>query len=206
MFKKQIEKIKKWYRALPDQKKYIEFVTALLTVPVLLTVLISNVSNINNKKQTEEKKTTPVITEKIVVVTAPIEKPVITDDPISTPSTIMTVTNKICKKEVGPVKIASPNEDEVIVNDQVCIQITHDSNNYCPVIWSYRIGKSDWSDYTDKEICLYNLGVGPKSLEVRIKSEQSEDEITLIRDFYYKSKEAPTATSALTPTVTTIEE
>ena len=44
-----LEKIKKWYRNLPDKKRYLEFITALLTIPVLLTVLWSNLNNLQQK-------------------------------------------------------------------------------------------------------------------------------------------------------------
>ena len=46
-----IDRIKSWYRALPDKKRYIEFVTALLTVPVLITVLISNFNSLKNNEK-----------------------------------------------------------------------------------------------------------------------------------------------------------
>ena len=74
MFEECWEKIKKWYRAMPDKKRYIEFITALLTIPVLLTVLITNLSNIrqNNNKPiaipTVAQQPTAV-PEKIIIVT-----------------------------------------------------------------------------------------------------------------------------------------
>ncbi len=64
------QRIKKWYKALPDQKKYIEFVTALLSIPVLLTVLLINLSNLNNKK---EPTLTPISKEKVIVITTSVQ-------------------------------------------------------------------------------------------------------------------------------------
>ena len=58
-----MEKFKKWlkkalfsYRALPDKKQYVEFFTALLTVPMLLTVIILNFNNLQGANKKEEPK------------------------------------------------------------------------------------------------------------------------------------------------------
>lgn len=189
MFKDALEKIKNWYRGLPDKKRHVEFITALLTVPVLLTVLISNLGNINRDKKNQMTPTPLAPTEKIIVV-QPSGLPV-------SPSP----TNPECKKEVGPVKITSPAEGQLVNNNPVCLQISYQSEEYCGAVWSYQIDNSDWSEFTDKAICIYNLSPGPKELELRVKSSVSDDEVTLIRNFYYKSKEAPTPTSIpnLTP-------
>ena len=172
------------------QKRHVEFFTALLTVPVLLTVLMINLANINRDKK--EPTPTPAPTEKIVVVTNPVT-------PVASGSPILTPTTPECKKEVGPVKITSPAEGQLVNTNPVCLQVSYQVSEYCSVVYSYRIDNGDWSDYTDKQICLYNLEVGPKALELKVKSSQSDDEVTLIRNFYYKSKEAPTPTPSLTP-------
>lgn len=185
------EKIKVWYRELPDKKKYIEFVTALLSVPVLLSVLLINLSNLNKKN---EPMPTPTPKEKVIVVTSPVN-PTISVSPTLTPTSIPE-----CKKEVGPVKINRPAENELVTTDKVCIDIGYKTGEYCSVVWSYRMDSADWSGFTEKEICIQNLTPGPKELEVRVKSSQSDDEVTLIRNFYYKIKEAPTPTY-IQPTV-----
>jgi hypothetical protein len=197
-----LEKVKTWYRGLPDKKRYIEFITALLTVPVLLTVLISNISNINSNKKTEEKVTPTIAvspTEKIITITERIVEKEASATPTFTPTP---TTPKECKKEVGPVRISSPAEGQLMNNNPVCISVNYQTGEYCSVVWSYRLDDGDWSEFTDKEICLYNMEVGPKSLELRVKSTQSDDEVSLIRNFYYKSKEAPTATPTMTPVPT----
>lgn len=188
------EKIKVWYRELPDKKKYIEFVTALLSVPVLLSVLLINLSNLNNKK---EATPTPTPKEKVIIVTSSVS-PTSSTSPFLTPTPTTIIE---CKKEVGPVKINRPAEGELVTTDKVCIDIGYKTGEYCSVVWSYRMDDSDWSSFTDKEICVQNLSVGPKELEVRIKSKESDDEVTLIRNFYYKSKEAPTQTPSVSPTL-----
>jgi hypothetical protein len=191
------DKIKNWYQELPNKKRYVEFLTALLTVPVLLTVLIINLSSINNRKETPTPTPTPfsVPTEKIVVITQEV-----TPETSITPTVQPSATE--CKKEVGPVKITAPADGELITTNPVCLNISYQTGEYCSVVWSYRIGSSAWSDFTDKEICIYNLPVGPQELQVRVKSSQSDDEVTLIRNFYYQSKEVPTPTPTLTLTPT----
>lgn len=184
------DKIKVWYRSLPDKKRHIEFFTALLSVPVLLTVILINLSNL------EEKKTkitpTPQPTEKIIVITSPVS-------PVASASPTLTPTVAQCKKEVGPARISSPSEDELINSSPVCIKISYQTGEFCGVVWSYRLDKGAWSDFTDKELCLYDLPAGPKELQLRVKSNQSDDEITLIRNFYFKTKELPTPTQTQPP-------
>ncbi|MBI5126861.1 hypothetical protein HZA76_00175 [Candidatus Roizmanbacteria bacterium] len=192
MFEDVVEKIKNWYNALPDKKRHVEFITAVLTVPVLLTVLITNLSNINNNKKSEPTPTaTP--TEKVIIVTTPVS-------PVPSESPTLTPTIPECKKEVGPVKILTPAESQLVNKDPVCLNISYQVGEYCSVVYSYRIDEGDWSDYTDKQICLYNLEPGPKTLELKVKNSQSDDEVTLIRNFYYKTKDVPTPTLAITST------
>lgn len=196
MFEKHWEKIKKWYRAMPDKKRYVEFVTALLTIPVLLTVLITNLSNI---RQTNNKPVaTPTVTlqptavpEKIIIVTQP---QTIISSPTPTP------TSSACKPEVGPVKITKPVENELITADAACVEISYIDNQYCPVKWAHRVNGGDWSGLSNDNFCLYNLTPGPSELDLDVQSTVSGDEITLVRNFYYKSKQTPTAMP--TPTVT----
>ncbi len=195
MFQNALQKIRVWYRALPDKKKYVEFITALLTVPVLMTVLISNISNINNNKRNEANITptiSPSSPTEIIIVTEKSGSNEATSSPTFTPSP---TAPKECKKEVGPVRIATPNEGQLVSSNPVCIQVSYQADDYCSVVWSYRINSGDWSDYSDKEICVHNLAPGPQQLDLRVKSSSSDDEITLVRNFYYKTKDAPTPTT-----------
>lgn len=194
MFKETFSKIKAWYRGLPDKKRYVEFITALLTVPVLLTVLITNLSSINNSKKNQQIPTPAVApTEKIIVVTNQVT-------PATSISPTLTPTTATCKKEVGPTKITKPVEGELVTTDAVCVEISYDDSTYCPVNWRSRVDGGDWSDLNNKNFCLYNMSPGPHELELNVKSTASTDELTLIRNFYYKSKTAPTPTSTLTVT------
>jgi hypothetical protein len=190
MFGKYWEKIKKWYRAMPDKKRYIEFITALLTIPVLLTVLITNLSNIkqNNNKPIAIPAVAPqptAVSEKIIIVTQP---------------QIITPTSSACKPEVGPIKITKPIESELVTADAACVEVSYVDNQYCPVKWAYRVNGGNWSSLSNNNFCLYNLTPGPSELDLDVQSTVSGDEITLVRNFYYKNRQNPTATP--TPTIT----
>jgi len=84
------ERLKTWFRGLPGKKQHLEFFTALLTIPVLLTVLISNISNLQNQKKTTTPAPTPLI-ERIVITqpaanTLPNQSPTPTSTPTATPT------------------------------------------------------------------------------------------------------------------------
>ncbi|MCX6731149.1 MAG: hypothetical protein NTZ55_04855 [Candidatus Roizmanbacteria bacterium] len=192
--KKVLNNITQWYKKLPEKKNHVEFITAVLSVPVMLTVIIINLNNLNNanRKQTTIEKTTPIQ----VVITG--EKPNIppANQPQTTlsPTTIpLSPTQGSCIKEVGPVAILSPRENEVVTKDPVCITLSTEST-YCSVIWSYRLDNGSWSDYTDKNICLHNLTNGNKIIQLKIKSSSSSDETTLQRSFIYQGNTEITAT------------
>ena len=176
-----IEKFKKWYRGLPDKKRYIELISALLTIPVLLTVLLLNWDNLKGEKKEEP---TPQVKETVKIVTIGQKE----TSPIPT-------VGEQCKKEVGPVEISSPKEGETVTSNPVCFNITYEDENYCSVVWSYRIDNGSWSDFTDKSVCLYNLSSGEHKFELKVKSVVSNDQVELVRNFTYDGKE-----SEVTPT------
>lgn len=189
-----LERIKRWYRRLPDKKRYLEFITALLTIPVLLTVTVSNILNLQSRNQTP----TPVITQ----IITPQSTPQPTIQPSVTATIIPTSTptpspSAQCKKEIGQVTIADPDENAVVTSDPVCLDIVREGADYCAVVWSYRINGSAWSEYTDKSICMYGLTDGVKNLELRIKSIVTGAETILKRTFIIPS---PTPTITPTPT------
>lgn len=188
--KNLVDKIVAWYRKLPEKKRHVEFITAVLSVPVMLTVIIINLNNLNQQKQ---KQTT---SEKILPVQI-----VITGEKQNTlnevPTTIPTTTPISCIKEVGMVSITSPRENEVVTKDPVCITVTTQSG-YCSINWSYRLDDGNWSDYSDKNICLHNLTNGNKVFQLRIKSLSSNDEVTLQRSFIYQGNNEPTAVPTAT--------
>lgn len=194
-----LEKIRRWYRILPDKKRYLEFITAFLTIPVLLTVIYTNVVRIQDEKKTDRITPAPTA-EKIIIINQkePGEKPV---SPSVTPkiSTSPSETSAVCKKEVGPVKISSPSEEEIVQDDLICVKIDYTVGEYCSVAWSYKLDDNKWSDYTSSPFCFSKLNQGKHELDLRVQSVASGDELTLTRTFFYKSKEAPP-----TPTPTSL--
>lgn len=193
----KLKQFREWYRGLPEKKRHVEFITAVLSVPVMLTVIIINLNNLQQQKNNASKETT---TEKVVPIQIVItgEKNntnvVPTFAPtISQPAGEPTYTPVPCIKEVGPVSIVSPRDSEVVFDDPVCIAIATQAS-YCSVVWSYRLNGGDWSDYTDKNVCLHNLTNGNKTIQMKIKSSASNNEVTLQRSFVYQGNSVPTAT------------
>ena len=184
------QKFKKWYKNLPESKKYIEFFSAILGVPVLLTVLILNYNNLQGNK---EEKASPTPAPNIVTVIPVTEDIDASPTPTSVPQ---------CKKEVGPIEITSPTEDQTVTQSPVCFAIEYSDNSYCSVVWAYRIDNGSWSDFTDKSVCLYNLTNGQHKFKLNVKSVASSDQTNLVRNFNYQEGEAAT-TSTPTPTPTT---
>jgi len=207
---KVLEKMKHWYRELPDKKRYLEFVSAFLSIGVMLTVIVNNIGNINSRKE-QPTFQPPTQTATPQVITVELDKTKEEKDTETTPSPKATVTPEptpapkdVCKKEVGPVEIIYPEDGEVVLSDPVCIDILHQREEYCAVVWSYRINGSAWSEYTDKSICLYNLSPGEKKLDLRVKSIASGDEILLKRTFTVAGEDiTPTASPESTPSAST---
>lgn len=174
------------YRSLPDKKQYIEFFTALLTVPVLLTVIILNVNNLKNQnKPSEENKQD---TRPIIITTAPNNKD--EKDPTPMPS------KKECKEEIGPISIIYPEEGSTVDDEPLNINIKYDRNTYCAVVWSYRINNGRYSDFDDKSIALFNPPNGTIVFDLRVRSLSSGDEKLLKRTFTYKSSSNPSASNS----------
>lgn len=179
-------RLKKSIKEFHTKKPHIEFFTALLTIPVLLTVIILN---LNNLKGNEEKET-PKNETIVITQTAPEEKEVI-------------VTKETCEPGIGDISIANPDENENVSDNPVMIDIDYDAGDFCVVVWSYRINGGAWSSYDDRSIALYNLSNGNIKLELRVKSVVGNTQKTLTRNFVYNGTQAsvtPTFTPA--PTIT----
>lgn len=184
------EKYKGWYRKIPDKKRYIEFMTAALSVPVLITVLMTNIGNLKSKPETPPASPTPL------VITLQPENPTI---PLTQPqaSSTPSVLQSDCIKEVGDIEIVHPAENEVIVEEPLAIDLDYQIGTYCAVVWSYRLNGGKWSDFTDKAIELYGIASGEKTLDVRIKSVVSTDSLTLSRKFTVDiPQDSPVATES----------
>jgi hypothetical protein len=196
--KQKIAKIIDWFKALPTKKNHVEFITAVLSVPVMLTVIILNLNNLNQQKNATQKQqstSTPAPIQVIITGDKPMKQPPASADltqPIAPTASYISPTAQSCIREVGPVSIVSPREDEVVTVDPVCITLATQSN-YCTIKWSYQINGGNWSDYTDQNICIHNLTNGNKTVQLKIRSAVSDDAITLQRTFVYQGNSVPTA-------------
>lgn len=191
---KRLKKITLAYRKIPDKKPYIEFITAALSIPVLITVIMINVNNLNSQNN-KNSKDEPTVAPKTIYV--PIsggnaqtqEKK---NNNTSSPQSKIVISQSIqpCLPEVGNISISSPKEGETVSSQPLAININYQKANYCAVVWSYRINGGNWSDYDDKSIALYNLPDGKIKLELRVKSIVSGEEKTLTRDFQYEKDDS----------------
>ncbi|KKS97559.1 MAG: hypothetical protein UV73_C0007G0002 [Candidatus Gottesmanbacteria bacterium GW2011_GWA2_43_14] len=203
-----LEKVKNWYKKLPDRKPWVDLMTAVLTIPVLVTVIIINVDNLKkdgNASDTNKTTLAPTIIEKVVtqyVVPSPGPTDISEGNPVVTETFDQTVTpTPICNLDPQPYEITYPKEGENVNVDPVCIAINKQGENFCTTQWAYRVNNSSWSTYTSDPICLYNMADGQVKLEIRTKSTVSGREKTYTRNFSYGTILTPTKTSA-GPTVT----
>lgn len=187
---KKIQDIKQAMSNLPDKKRYAELLTAVLSIPVLITVLLLNISNLRPKTQES-----PSIATQSSIPTAPSPLPTQQNQSPSPQQTPTLSPQQACIKEVGPIEITSPEEGEIISQNPVCIDIQRNNPNYCEVAWSYRINNDPWSEFIDKAICLYNLTPGEKTVEVKVKSIASSNQTILKRTFTIPSLPTPTQTA-----------
>lgn len=200
-----LDKFRNWYRELPDKKKYIEFISALLSVPVMATVILLNLNSLTQKNNAQPVATpTPVVT-RVVETLQPVNimqnvKGESSSSP-ATSSAVPTPTPKQCKAQVGPITIVNPHENEVISGGSVCVTFDYQQDGYCDVVWSYSLDNASWSDYSASSICLYNLSGGTHVLGVKVKSVSSDNQIVLQRTFI-NSVATPTVAPTATPTAT----
>jgi hypothetical protein len=178
------------YRKLPEKKPYIEAVTAVLSVPVLITVIMLNLNNLNAAK-TEIPTPTPQPKKEVVYVPVESKTPAktqvqeaTTTPPAKSTPTITTSTDP-CKPEIGPVSISSPAEGETVTDNPASVIINYKTGDFCAAVWSYRVNNGNWSNYDDKSLALYNLPDGNIKIDLRVKSIVSGEEKTLTRNFIY---------------------
>lgn len=171
--------IKKFIKKLQIRKNHLDWVAGALSIPVLLTVIILNLSNLNSQKKNSP---TQAPAEKVIVVPQ--------NNNQSTPG--VEPTNVFCKKEVGPISITNPKEGETVTDNPLYITIKYNASDYCSVVWSYRINSSSWSEYNSNSPSLYNLPNGNVKFELRVQSTVSQDTDSLTRNFMYSV--SPTST------------
>jgi len=187
-----MRKIQDTIRTLPEKKQYAELITAVLSVPVLITVLLLNLNNLRAKPSTSSPQVSPTLSQSTPTPTTTHALSGTTIPQSITPTAALSPTPGVCIKSVGPVEISSPSEGETITSNPVCITITQTGSNYCQVAWSYHINNDPWSEYMDNTICLYNLSSGQKTINVRVKSIASSDQTILTRSFIIPITASPT--------------
>lgn len=169
--KRVLKKIAHHYRDIPNKKPYLEFFTAILSIPVLLTVIILNLNSLRGDKN---KTTAPTNTNTIekIYVTGTAEKGTAATEP--------------CTPGIGTIAITSPEENETVMDNPVYVSIAYKKGSYCEVVWSYRINNGKWSDYDNNSIALYNPPPGAIKFDLRVKSIVNSDTDALTRNFIYR--------------------
>lgn len=175
-----------------ERKHYVEFITAALSIPVLLTVILINLNNLNQSK-TPQSASAPT----------PQTREVIIHDNSSNGSVAPQPTNNpVCKKIIGPISISFPTEASTVSDNPVNFIIKYDNDTYCSVVWSYRINNGTWSEYSANSPSIYNLPNGSIKFELRVQSTVSNDQTQLTRNFTYSGgtiSPSPTIVASPTP-------
>lgn len=186
-----IKKFKKWLKQAPERKVYIEVITAVLTVPVMITVLITNFNNLSAKK---EAATPNEPTKQEIILR---EIPSNNQAPLTNANEKQPEPVKdTCKEEIGPLTILYPQEDQAVEENPVNIIIRYDDKTYCSVVWSYRINNGPWSEYSSNSIALYDMPSGEKKIDLRIQSTVSQEQELISRSFTYNNSSTPVATQS----------
>jgi hypothetical protein len=184
-FKNIFRKIRATAVKLAHKKHFLDFLVATLTIPVLLTVLVTNIMTLQSKNAKNTETTTTQ--KQIIIQTTPKN---------SSSTEKVVITQESCKKAIGPISIASPQENAIISDNPVCITIKHDDQNYCSVVWSYRINGGSWSEYSSNSVCLYDVPNGTIKFDLRVQSTVSNDQESLARNFTY-NKSSTASSSAV---------
>lgn len=189
--KRKISKFFHSIRKIPDRKHYVEFVAATLSIPVLLTVILVNLSNL----QAEKKETDPAPTQSVREI-------IIREggNSVAVPS-VQPTNSDVCKKEIGPVSISYPGEGQTVSENPVSFTIRYTDKSYCSVVWSYRINNGTWSEFSSNSPTVYNMPNGNIKFELRVQSTVNDDQEQLERNFIYQNPQVTSVpTGSLTPT------
>ena len=185
---KKATKKKPIHAKLIKKKPYLEFVTAFLSIPVLITVMLLNVNTLKNINAKPTPTPSPGVTRSGFYGTR-----VGTVKPTAT----FTGSQSTCTKGIGPISIDTPNEGDSVADNPVNVNITYDDSTYCEAVWSYRINGGSWSDYDNRSLALYNLPQGAIKLDLQVKSIVTSDQKVITRNFTYTG-----TNSVLVPNVT----
>jgi hypothetical protein len=184
---KSLEHVRRFMQALPRRKQYIEFFTAILSLPIMITAIILNINALRPKTTTPAS--TPAPSEKIIIISTPGQTVLKTNPVTSTP------TGGACMTALPSVSISDPGEGDTVSKDAVCVVPNIAQGNYCAIVWRYSINNTSWSDYDDKAFCLYNLPSGNVTLRFQIKSTVTGATQEIDRHFTYTPTVTPTPTT-----------
>jgi hypothetical protein len=168
---------KKLENGLIKKKPYLEFFTAFLSIPVLITVMLLNFNSLKNLNA----KPTPTPMPGVNAQGGFFAEPIGTEKPVT--PTPMGATDAPCLNGLGPVNITAPEENDEVTDNPVTVDISYDDRRYCAAAWSYRINGGSWSGYDDRSVALYNLPQGPVKFELRVKSISGDETKTVTRNF-----------------------
>jgi len=186
-------KLKEKLQKLPDKKPHLDFIAAILSIPVLLTVLTLNIMSLQSKSAKPTPTPSPVPTQTMQKNTA------ITPVVIST-APLPTTNPSQCTPGISPISIDFPTEGQTISNNPVCISINPNQGNYCSSVWAYKINNSALSDYSNNSVCLYNLPAGQNTFQLSVHSLSSPATATITRNFTVKATITPSMPSPTTAT------
>lgn len=82
-----IAKLRQLFQDLPDKKRYFELLTAVLSVPVLITVIILNLNSLKNQKASQQPS--PTLPPTVITIVQPTQS---FPSPTPTPTPGVTVT------------------------------------------------------------------------------------------------------------------
>lgn len=184
---KIVAHFRSFIQALPRRKQYIEFFTAILSLPIMITAIILNI-NALRPKTTPTNPTTPVSEKVIIISPGASSQTNVNTSPATTP------TGGVCQTELPNVSISSPQEGESVSKDAVCIAPDIAKGNYCAIVWRYSVNNTSWSDYDDKAFCLYNLAAGNVTVRLQIKSTVTGATQEVDRHFTYTPSSNPSPT------------
>lgn len=184
----QWEKVKSGFKKFTHvrlRKMHLDYLAGLLTIPVLVTAIVLNWTNLARKAPTPSLPVASSPSPQVIVVPQTNTQASQQTTPTPTPA---------CLKSVGPISITSPTEGESLSDNPVCITISYSDSSYCPVLWAYQINGGAWSSFTNTSPCLYNLPNGTITFNVKVNSTVSSDSQTLLRTFIYTGQHNPTST------------
>lgn len=197
--KKKLTSAIKSLNKLPERKHYVEFITAALSIPVLITVILVNLNNLKASPKQPNTIPTPSVLPKEIIIRE--NNPITVRDAAPTEASI-SAKQDVCKKEVGPISIDYPKEGATISDNPVNIIIKYTDDSYCSVVWSYRINGGNWSEYSSNAPSIYNMPNGNVTFDLRIQSTASQDQDQLERKFIYNGSTQVTSSPTVTPTST----